>query len=308
MLIHPRKRRTFPTGTFINTKARLLAIIQLSLAFTLICWNLSLPFMGELFDYKKRASIYHTVMGETKFLKLQDKDPPSALHEKLLRHRERFQHLPKKERRLILKQYEQLQKKQNQSWLYKSWLGMKQLLWEQPTFQMAWLCLSIIIPIMLLLKIESARQAVWLLPIVAAIYACDHLSFAAPRKMSPDEQLFPTEKTLVDTYLKKPLTADIFEQQAQLKRGWQLYLIDQWTGEAPSTDEALFQQQAEEGEFAFHLERLKQLPQNEKSNTPQEREPLLLLLVYIAWNLFFALSMTKLLSQNPMPVPEPLPD
>lgn len=298
MLINPRKKRTYPPGTFISTTARAFSIAQLCLAFTLVCWNLSLPFMGEIFDYKSSTSLYHTVMGETKLLKPLEIEQSSDLYEKQMRNRNRFENLPHREQAEILNQYQQLKSGQKKSFFEKSIHGIEELLFKQPTFQMAWLCLAIIIPVILLLKVESARQAIWLLPLVACIYGIDNFVFAPDPKPGFDAQLFPSEQYIIDEYLEAPLSKNIFEQREQLKRGWELYLIDRWKSDIPSPDPARFKEQVEEAEYNFHMARLKLQTPPVTPNDRYRKEPLGLLLSFIGWNLLFATAVHRSLKKN----------
>ena len=62
-MFRKRTKKIYPPGTFIPTPARVCAIIQLCVAFTVLIWNMATPFAGELFNVKSKMILYHDVMG-----------------------------------------------------------------------------------------------------------------------------------------------------------------------------------------------------------------------------------------------------
>lgn len=250
--------------------------------------------MGELFEYKSQSALLETVIGETASLNHREITQNPELYTKQLRNRERFWHLPEEKRMLVLEQYRMLKAKLEKPFISKFKAGLMKLLFGQPTFQMAWLCLALVVPLMLLLKVEGGRQAAWLLPLVAAIYGLDNYFFASAPLKSFDAHLYPSEQTIVEKYMNEPLSKNIFEQQTQLKKGWQNYLIERWKAEPASTDPAIFQNQVEEADYAFQLARVKALGLSEKRNVPST-EPVIFLLCYFGWNLFFATAVHRTL-------------
>jgi len=170
------------------------------------------------------------------------------------------------------------------------------LLYDLPALEQLWILLSIVIVLLLIFNIEGAKQAVWLLPIVVMCYAVDNYLTGTKPHVQADVALFPSEQTISNDYLYQPLSANIFEQQQQLQKGWQLYLIREWAQELPSEEQSSFDLQAEKGEFAFTLARLDKL--NEESRLDRaalfhERKSWLMLLLYLIWNLFFAYQISR---------------
>ena len=114
--------------------------------------------------------------------------------------------------------------------------------------------------------------------------------------MSGDAELFPSEARLINDYIKEPLSPNIMEQEKQLRKGWELYLVDQWAHENPSEDAQIRRQQAENGEYAFTVARIKK---THLQKTPESyvvfhrKQSLFLLCLYVGWNLFFAYYVTK---------------
>ena len=157
---------------------------------------------------------------------------------------------------------------------------------ETPPMIQAWLFFSFLIPILLLLRIEGAVYVVWLLPVVTLAYLIDNQFYEKPAKPSSDAALFPSEKIILERYVKEPLDSNIFKQEDQLKKGWQLYLIDEWAQEKPSANSNEARLQAENGEFAFNVERLRRM--DIKEDRFWHRESIWILGLYLVWNALFA--------------------
>ena len=254
-MFRKRTKKFYPPGTFISTPARVAAILQLCLAFTIVLWYASQPFLGDLFAIRSKMVVYDYVM---------------------IQHRTQFNQLPLSQQDRITEEYAALHHQLQTPFLEKLKHTFTDLL-GIPPFELAWLCLSIVVPIMLLKRLEGAVQAVWLLPLLAAAYAVDNRLHAIPLSPSAEEKLFPSEATLVAHYLQEPFSKNIFEQREQLKKSWETYLIDQWSGEIHTL---------EQGEFAFHVARLEAM-KTEKASRHQEG--LILLAGYLFWNLSIAL-------------------
>ncbi len=284
-----KKAKAFPPGTFIPTPQRLLAIIQLCLAFSFICWYAVQPFMGESFSLRSRSLIYEYVMGTSEMLK---KDPGQI--PKMERQAERFASLPLSDKQLIAEDYKNLQKHTQRSAWIKIADGFRLLLVGIPPFELAWLLFSALISILILLKVEGAKQAAWLLPLIAFAYAIDNRMTGLTTQPNPDFILFPSEEIIVKDYLRQPLHGNPDEQQVQLKKGWEHYLIANWL--AQKNPDLSFEQQAEEAEFAFTIARLHHLHGQARSawlNNFREKASPALLAFYVLWNLLFAWMMNR---------------
>lgn len=279
-----RAKKEYPLGTFIPAPARVCAIIQLSLAFMIILWNISQPFMKELFTYKSHMLIYQDVMGIS----------TSAHSEEALarqeRNRLRFDQLSLVEKQILLENYGKLQQLSQRTFLEKTERSIQILTFEIPLYEQLWLLLSLILPILLLKRIDGAVQAIWLLPLLASIYSIDNYWFGKQMGLSEEAKLFPTEQVLINDYLKQPLDIDLSKQKAQLELAWKRYLVDKWT-KLEIRDGRDVDQLAEAGEFTFNIARTKALP-NPKDiiaikKNPQ-KEPLFILALYVFWNFSFA--------------------
>src|SRR4051812_38869550 len=95
-----RPSKIFPPGTFIPTPQRLMAIGQLCLAFSLMLWYLTQPFMGEYFALRSRMLLYEYVMGTSDWTEQEAK---------LKRQVQRFKELPEGEQRVLKEAYHHLQ-------------------------------------------------------------------------------------------------------------------------------------------------------------------------------------------------------
>lgn len=284
-----RKLKHFPSGTFLPTRQRLLAILQLCIAFSLICWYIAQPFMGEYFALRSRQLLYEYSMGTSEILK---KDPNQS--DKINRQKERFASLPQSEKTMILEDYKTLQEYAGRSFWKKMQEGLNVLLFSIPPFELAWLVFSVAITILLLLKVEGARQAVWLLPCIVLAFAIDNRLTGHIPLSSPDLKLFPKEEIIIQNYLEAPLNGSILQQRDQLKRGWELYLVANWLPVSSHATE--WEQKVEEAEFAFTLARLHQLhgqPKTKWFTSFREQLSLLQLSLYLLWNLFFAWQMSR---------------
>ena len=247
-MFRKRQKKYFPPGTFTPTPARVCAIIQLCLAFSALLWNISDPFVGEIFTLKSRLLFYQEAMGL----------PPSGQtnlekKEQLTRNSERFLALPKHTKEQLLSDFEVIQKQLQRSFWDKLTSVLGLFAHKISPYELAWIFFSVAISILLLKRVEGASQAVWLLPLLAALYAADSQWYGRNDPHAFEAKLFPSENELVSNYMDSPLSEDIFEQQRQMMQGWKRYLVLKWARQMPSSDQAAFDRQVEEGEFDFYF-------------------------------------------------------
>jgi len=253
-----RVKKHVPPGTFLPTAARVVAILHLCLAFTMILWFASQPFMGRYFAVKSRMTIFDAVFKSGLFLELS-KDKQLELHNK----------------------YFFLQEELETSFLIKCSQSLKVLFVEIPAYEQAWLVLSVILPIYLLKRREGSWQAAWLLPLLCFAFCIDNRLNHIPVQ-SGEEMLFPSEQTIVIEYLNEPLSENILEQREQLLKGWNRYLARVWAHESEITDATVHN-----GEFLFTVARA------EKSELPKtmivnKQLSYVMLTLYLFWNVYFA--------------------
>lgn len=269
-----KKKKEIPPGTFIPTPARVIAIIQLCLAFTVVMWSAGYPFMGELFAVKSKLLLYDNVIGNA----------------------ERFAQLPAEQQTQLIQSREELQKRTEVPFMSKLAQSLRIMAVQIPPFELTWIFFSIVIALMLLMKIEGALHAVWLLPLIASVYAIDNHLYGVVPAMSDEAKLFPTEEVLVRDYVKGDFSANIFEQQQQLMRAWETYLVAEWAHEQPAEEAVVFSGQVEKGNYAFTVARIQKLPQDRRQQDAayfRMKQPFSILALYIVWNLFFAWYINK---------------
>ena len=185
-MFRQRVKKDYPADTFIPRPARICAIIQLCLAFSVLLWNISEPFIGEIFTLKSKLLLYHDVMGIP--------SPNQGIHkERLIRNAERFKVLSKQMQEQVAKNSQFLQKQLQRSFWDKLKSVAILFAYKISPFELAWIFFSIVIVIMLLKKVEGASQAVWLLPILVACYAADN-RLSNKRKFFCKAQTFPFRK------------------------------------------------------------------------------------------------------------------
>ena len=252
-MFRKRVKKEYPAGTFIATPARIMAILQLCLVFTVFCWQLSKPFMADLYQVKSKMAVFDFV----------------------LKDQERFKLLPEAKKEEIFVQYKKLENQLATPYFTKLIGSMESLFQLSPTF-LVWLVLGTIVPIMLLKKVDGARQLVWLMAFVALAYCFENRFFESPKQLTPEEQLFPSEALIVKEYLEEPFSDDVFVQHEQLQRGWDNYLDRMW-GQG---------QGASNGLYAFNVERA--LTLGSQTEPARSQHSLLVLGMFLFWNLSFA--------------------
>ncbi len=283
MITIKRSRKIVSDSQLLPKGMRIVLILQLCFAFCVILNSLSYPFMKNLFDYKEKILLFHQVMGI----------PNSEENQK------RFSTLQPSERHEIVQNYHRLQGKSNDSFATKTLQAVHILLFELPLFERGWIALSIAIAIALLLRVEGALLAVWLLPIITSFYIYQNYTYGDHARPSEEIQLFPTEQLIVSNYLKEPLSTNIETQREQLLHGWQRYLIQEWAHQDPSTDHQVLLTQYREGEFAFNLARLKiAIKQPDSAHSFNQREAPFKLFLYMLWNLLVPILVTLRLKQE----------
>lgn len=280
LMFRKRVKKEFPPGTFIPTPARVMAILQLSLGLLLLIWQLSQPFMGELFAIRSKMAVYEYVMGTRDGSEMQQRNAA------------RFQQLPVNLRTEIIHDYSQWQDKLQESFWHKLKRAFEGVLFHMPLFEKMWLLLSLVIPILILLKVEGSIHAAWLIPLVVFAYAVDNRWYGEPKHLSPELQLFPTEAYLMHTYAEDELDPNPFNQKEQLQASWELYLIKEWTQPIPGTAVIEHAKQVEEGEYAFTTARALAIKKDKEPSKPVQ-ESNALLIVYLLWNIAFAYVVSK---------------
>ena len=283
-MFHSKTKKSY--ALLLPKATRIVIILHLCFLFSFAAWCSLKPFLEEYYTVQKKNILYKTVFGD---LSLSNE---RGFNVNLLkRNQERFNSLPGKHQAKILDDYHKLQKRASLTFTEKTKRALHILIFDLPPFIKAWMFFSFFTSIFILLRVEGATLSAWLLPIITAIYAFNNLYFAPIAPPSVDQQLFPSENTIISKYLKEPLSSKISEQKEQLLKGWHLYLIQEWNKENPSISQEKFDLQVESGLFSFNIERLTLMEKQKKmsdSTLFSYKQFPFLLLIYLMWNLFFA--------------------
>lgn len=263
------KAKPIPNDAFIAKPARMMAIGHLCLAFTVLLFILGYPYMGRHYALKSRLLVYDAVVNADSFATL---DPEGQ--------------------KRVTQERNALQAILSSLFMDKTSDAIKRL-FHVPGFKMAWIALSIVLPIFILIKKEGAAAAAWILPLLALAYAIDNQQNGWTPVLTEEEKLFPPEKDILEHYVKKKLEHSFLSQREELLQGWHHYLIQEWAQQIPHEDPSLFKQQLTKGEFAFNLARLNALAKEPIKDNLRQKEPLIVLLLYVAWNLYFAYFINK---------------
>ncbi len=264
-----------------HTSTRVMAILQLCLAFCLLMWVLAGPFMAEYFSYRSSLLLYEAVMG---------RDATKATNDKDLRNAERFAALPQHRRLRVARAYDNLEASGEKTFAAKSIEALEAIFVDLPMFTQAWMLLSIVIGILLLKRRDGARAAAWILPLLALAYSADNIYRGTRDAGAPDAALFPSEQHLVTQYLEEPLSKEVAQQRDQLMGAWHRYLVTEWAKEPIASNTEVFVAQVQRGEHSFHVARLeKRLDAQEQPGSHRfPRQSRSILFLYVLWNIFFA--------------------
>lgn len=245
---------------------RIVAIIHLCIAFSALLFDMGYPFMGQLFEDKRLNGIYETV--------LQDRD--------------HFQQLPYQKQVELEEGHHTVSDRMHTSFGSKLRQAISIIMVELPPFHKAWIFFSILIPIFILMKIDGAHRAAWILPFITFIFGFNQIAFNPFDHELFENSLFPNEQTIVDDYLDEPLATSILTQKEQLLKGWHLYVINKWAKEAPSSDSTDFTEQLAKGLYAFNLARIDAINLDSAFPPYLRKKGSFFMMSFFVWNFFFA--------------------
>lgn len=291
-----RAQGSYFEGMFIKKSTRIVVILHLSFVFWYLLWVCLQPTAIDYWEKETHLELYEYAMGNF--------DIPHEMHDEerveaeglKQRNQARFLALSPEMREEIQEGHAHVKYKPSPPFKQRFEEVVQLLAYHVPPFVRAWIFFSLATCLMLLLHIEGALQAAWILPVVIAAYSYVNFYFGMEPIPQVDADLFPSEKVIVEKYLKEPLSSKISAQRDQLMRGWHLYLVQVWAEAAPSSDPQQFQKQVEEGEYRFNLKRItlrNQSKHADASHRLNEKESPILLALYMIWNLFFALFVNR---------------
>lgn len=266
MFKNPKKpKKKLPPGTFIPFSARISSIIHLCIVFTVIGYILGTPFLEDLFKLKEQEALYQNITANSF-----------------------YEQLPIMEKQELSTSYNQVIAMANRSVGKKLLQGFQYIFIYIPAFKLAWILLSVILPVLLLKKVEGAKLAIWILPLLALCYSFDQLMLYPDPLPKKDHQLFPSESQLISKYLPDGLPPLISKQQSELKKAWHLYLVEHWGNQIKTIQVKESSDQLLVANLAFSIARFKAKLYDLK-NTPlyEQRQSPLWLFMIVCWNLFF---------------------
>ena len=267
---------------------RVIAISQLISAFSVFLWILFDPFMGEHYRLKEELLLIQNIRGDEA---LMAKVPLSEA-EKLKRNQSRFSQLSPSARVSIDDKAHLLEWKMSASTLSKLGRGFKRAFFETPFILLLWIVLSTLFAIGCLKENDLLTRYCWITPLLLFAYGYGIWLTATPL-VSP----YPSESEIISNHLKRPLGLTLEEQAIDLKKGWEIYLIEKWAKDLPN--EKQYSLQVEQGEFAFNLYLL-----DLKKNEQKENGSLLLLFLGLSQGLaLYILSRQRSRLMRTMPVP-----
>lgn len=284
----------------MNRRHKIFAIIHLCIVFTYFSWQFLYPFLGEHFHKKSTRVALLSAMGNEELINefgyLKEKDV-----NKLKRNEKRFQRLTENDKQFLFHQLHALEPSSSQKPLQKLQRIFYKLIYETPPPLQSWLLFSTLTALLVLLRVDGASSASWLLPLLALLFSWSNFYYGHLPSPSPTAPLYPTEEVLLSNYLQEPLSTNISEQQQQLEKAWNLFLVSQWAKQVPSNNPKRLKEQVEEGEYQFQLARLKQLSLEKKQPlTGHGRLSIFFLGLFLFWNLLFAWQVNKT-SKTPIP-------
>jgi len=155
---------------------------------------------------------------------------------------------------------------------------------QTPPLFLAWLVLSLLLPIGLIFRIEGAAACLWLLPVMIAA----QILFSFSKEESKTDTFFPSEQYVLQTYAPKDANPSFFKKRQVLQTSWHNYLLAEWATPEDSLDLALFN---------FNVARL----HHQKSHPTEDvllsgffaPTGLLRFCFYLGWNLLVAWVLNK---------------
>lgn len=222
--------------------------------------------MGGYFSIQSELILIESVMGKQDTLARLDYKRTIQEKDKAERNTKRFSFLSEEKKNATLSLYSVRQAAVKAPFSAKLGLALKQIS-QAPLLEILWILLSIIFPILLLLQKKHALTWVWILPLLTLAYAVNNQVRGKESSLS-ERILYPSE---------------LFSKGVTIESAWENYLISEWA----KTDKT-----KEDGEFYFNLARLDYIPPLQ--STPfWEKKSLLVLFLYVVWNIYFAKTILK---------------
>jgi len=255
-----------------SKKARILAILQLILAFLfLTLWFLN-PYLQGLYSHRNEIFLAKTTLGDLELLSHLPDDQREEAKTKLLFYQERFSALPEAKKELIEAYLTQHQREVSKPFKAKLRDSLDNLFFGPPLMLQLWVLAAIVLSIGLLKEAPWVRSAAFFLPLLIFLLL---LQFPFREKLPPShtEKLYPTEERL------KNFSGELLNNKESFERAFEAYLIENHTRDGNGT--------LEEATFNFNVALITAKRADQNRPIPKEGSPLFMLL-FFGWNLFFA--------------------
>lgn len=250
---------------------RILAIVQLCFAFSLLLWDISQQFLGEYFKIHSRLLVYEYVISNPL-----------------------FEHVSTDQKNEIINDYKTLLSYSQRPTLEKIREGLEKLAVKTPVFEQAWIFFSIIIAVLILLKVEGALESTITIFLITIGYCVVNYCFGHEEPTSLEEMLIPKEEFIIKNYITEDAKTIITKNL--LEEGWKQYLIEKWSKTG----------QVEEGEFYFTLARLNLIRREALSSWLDfynKKQSIPILFIYLCWNTFFSVVCIQNCFSNQLKLP-----
>lgn len=236
----------------IPKSVRITCILQLCIVFSMLLWIAGKPFTEQLYEYRK---------GTKQLEWLIDLHP------------EKYENVSQGEKEILERMRSEIERGMQESFGTKFKRSIEALFLDTPLSKLMWIVLAGVLSIMIMKQKEGAREAVWLLPLLAIVYAIQ-IGNSPPMK-SP----YPSEEYLEKHYMHGSIGSTLEEQRTQLESAWQKYLATEWSTLPAGTDE---KERLGDGLYQFTLKK----SLSEWKSPPEKPGPWTLG-CYVLWNLFF---------------------
>lgn len=266
---------------------RILIILHLCLTFSILLYLFVFPFLGAHFSIRSDLLIIESALGKSNLLEAISPDQAKQLSSNLAYKRQNFPSLSIEDQRFLLGMEAELHREMNLSFSLRIERFIEMLI-SIPLVLWGWIALSLYLSVQLLRGKTVASWAIWALPLLASLYGIEN---AYRGKLSPLEQLIPGESALLGEK-----TADDMEglswierEQARLDAAWKHFLVANYGKASIETKE----KREAIAEMNFQIAWAKLLPK-ERFFPLQEKHSLFAIVLFVGWNLFFALKMFKI--------------
>lgn len=273
-------------------KLRFLSITQLCIGFTLLLWMILSPTLGKTYEDKKKLLLIESALGDTHgaaFQLASDQEKQVLKRNQIL-----SRSLSTEEKEALTTLQKTLIERQDHRTL-GTLIQETTASFFANLYTLLYVLFSIAVPLMILLRKQTAAAALIFLPLTAALFAYDNLLFSPLKQKTEEERLFPEEKDLQDAFLRNKE-----EENApfSLQLALDYWLIEKFLSVKPSSDLGLFSLQKEKASYRFLTLRALDQKNDLYSLKPAERMDKGTLAIYFFWNVFFTVSCYRLLQTN----------